>query len=150
MRAVVQRVNSAAVEVDGQEVAAIARGLLVLLGIEAGDTTADLDWLVGKIAKLRVFSDAAGKMNRDLAAVGGELLVVSQFTLHASTVKGNRPSFLRAEAPQRAEATYLACCAALAKATGCPVRQGVFGADMQVALVNDGPVTILIDSRMRE
>jgi D-tyrosyl-tRNA(Tyr) deacylase len=150
MRAVVQRVAEAGVTIAGAEVARIATGLLVLVGVEAGDATEDAEWLAAKIAALRIFSDDAGKMNRCVRDVGGDTLVVSQFTLHASTCKGNRPSFLRAAAPGEAIPLYERFLALLERETGRPPRRGVFGADMQVALVNDGPVTIVIDSRRRE
>lgn len=150
MRAVVQRVSGASVHIGGAEHARIGRGLLVLLGVEVGDTPADAEWLCGKIARLRIFPDADGVMNLDLVQVGGELLLVSQFTLHANTAKGNRPSYIRAARPEEAVSLYLRARQLLTEATGRPVRTGEFGADMQVELVNDGPVTILIDSRLRE
>lgn len=150
MRAVVQRVTRAAVVVDGSEVAAIGRGFLVLLGVESGDADADLEWLCGKVARLRVFPDPAGKMSLALADIGGEALVVSQFTLLASTGHGNRPDFLRAAKPDQAQATYQRFAVRLGELLGRPVPTGVFAADMAVSLVNDGPVTIVIDSRLRE
>lgn len=150
MRALVQRVASAAVAVDGREVGRIGRGLLVLLGVEQGDGDSDLDWLVGKVHRLRIFPDEAGKMNRALGDIGGEALVVSQFTLLASTAHGNRPDFLRAAAPAEADRLYRAFAARLQELLGRPVPTGVFAADMAVSLVNDGPVTLLIDSRRRE
>jgi D-tyrosyl-tRNA(Tyr) deacylase len=150
MRAVVQRVARAEVAVDGRTVAAIGRGFLVLLGVEQGDGEADRAWLVGKVARLRVFPDERGRMSLALADIAGEALVVSQFTLLASTERGNRPDFLRAAPPAEAEAAYLAFAADLAALIGRPVPTGVFAADMQVGLVNDGPVTIAIDSRRRE
>ncbi|MBV6403459.1 MAG: D-tyrosyl-tRNA(Tyr) deacylase [Flavobacteriales bacterium] len=150
MRAVVQRVDGAAVHIDGAEHARIGRGLLVLLGVEVGDTPADAEWLCGKIARLRIFPDAEGVMNLDVTQVGGELLLVSQFTLHAATAKGNRPSYIRAARPEEAVPLYLRAKQLLAAAVGRPVRTGEFGADMQVDLRNDGPVTIIIDSRVRE
>lgn len=150
MRAVVQRVSGASVHIGGAEHARIGRGLLVLLGVEVGDTPTDAEWLCGKIARLRIFPDADGVMNLDLVQVGGELLLVSQFTLHANTAKGNRPSYIRAARPEEAVPLYLRAEQLLTEATGRPVRTGEFGADMQVELVNDGPVTILIDSRLRE
>jgi D-tyrosyl-tRNA(Tyr) deacylase len=150
MRAVVQRVSGASVHIGGAEHARIGRGLLVLLGVEVGDTPADAEWLCGKIARLRIFPDADGVMNLDLVQVGGELLLVSQFTLHANTAKGNRPSYIRAARPEEAVPLLLRAKQLLTEATGRPVRTGEFGADMQVELVNDGPVTILIDSRLRE
>ena len=150
MRAVIQRVSEASVNIAGQEHSRIDHGLLVLLGVEDCDETADIDWLVGKIAQMRLFADELGKMNRNVADVGGSILVVSQFTLHASTKKGNRPSFLRAAHPQKAEPFYEQFCMQLTAVATVPVKRGVFGADMQVSLCNDGPVTILIDSKHRE
>lgn len=150
MRAVVQRVTSASVVADGAPAGAIERGLLILLGVEVGDTAEELRWLVRKVAGLRIFSDEAGQMNLDLAAVGGRCLVVSQFTLLASTRKGNRPSYTRSARPEEAVPLYEAFVAALAEATGTQVATGVFGADMEVSLVNDGPVTIVVDTRRRE
>jgi D-tyrosyl-tRNA(Tyr) deacylase len=150
MRAVIQRVLEASVEIDGATVSRIQSGLLILLGVEEGDTAEDVSWLSGKVARLRIFGDDEGKMNRSVVEAGGEIIVVSQFTLHASTKKGNRPSFLRAAIPGISEPLYEAFCAAMEGELGKPVGRGVFGADMKVALVNDGPVTILIDSRARE
>lgn len=150
MRAVIQRVLEASVEVEGRAVSRIGCGLLVLLGVEEGDTADDVAWLSGKVAKLRIFSDPEGKMNQSVTEAGGEIIVVSQFTLHASTKKGNRPSFLKSAAPAVSEPLYEQFCAALERETARPVGRGIFGADMKVALVNDGPVTILIDSRARE
>ncbi|MES2706943.1 MAG: D-aminoacyl-tRNA deacylase [Verrucomicrobiota bacterium] len=150
MRALVQRVTSASVSIDGRVHSAIGPGLLVLLGISESDTAAEIPWLTAKIAKLRIFGDEAGAMNRSLADTGGEILLVSQFTLLASTQKGNRPSFLRAARPEQAVPLYEAFRDALAAEIGKPVPTGVFGADMQIALTNDGPVTIWIDSRTRE
>ncbi len=150
MRAVVQRVQRAAVEIEGQTVAQIEQGLLVLLGVTDGDTSEDVAWLAGKIARLRIFADEAQAMNRSLAEVGGQALVVSQFTLYASTRRGNRPSFIAAARPETAVPLYEAFVKALRQETGREVPTGVFGADMQVSLVNDGPVTILIDSQVRE
>lgn len=150
MRALVQRVSRAAVTVDGNEASSIGPGLLVFLGIESRDEENDLRWLAGKVAKVRIFADEEGRMNRSVVDIAGGLLVVSQFTLHASTSKGSRPSFIRAAAPDRAEPLYEQFCRELEQSTARPVGRGVFGADMKVALVNDGPVTILIDSRQRE
>jgi len=150
MRALIQRVSQASVTIEGATKAAIGRGFLVLLGIEEADTTEDGEWLAGKIAKLRIFSDADGKMNADLAEVQGRALAVSQFTLHASTKKGNRPGFTRAARPETAVPLYETFLRQLAAATGSPVECGIFGADMQVALVNDGPVTIWMDTKARE
>lgn len=150
MRAVIQRVREASVTIDGTVVGEIRGGLLILLGIEEADGQEDVDWLAGKIARMRMFSDEEGKMNRAVTETGGGVLVVSQFTLHASTKKGNRPSFLRAAVPEISEPLYRNFCKAMESALGKPVGRGIFGADMQVALVNDGPVTIVMDSRARE
>lgn len=150
MRAVVQRVSEAAVDIGGERRAHINNGLLVLLGIEVGDTEADLEWLCGKIVRLRIFADAEGLMNRDVQQVMGEILVVSQFTLLAATAKGNRPSYIRAARPEEATPLYLRAKQLFSELLGRPVRSGEFGADMQVSLVNDGPVTIVIDSKVRE
>lgn len=150
MRVVIQRVSEAAVRINGSEHARIGAGLLVLLGIEAGDAESDLEWLCGKLARLRIFPDADGVMNLDITQVHGELLLVSQFTLHASTVKGNRPSYIRAARPEEAVPLYLRMKQRLTELIGRPIKSGEFGADMKVALVNDGPVTIIMDSRLRE
>ncbi len=150
MRAVIQRVLEASVTMDGQTVSVIGQGLLVFLGIEEIDDATDAAWLTGKIARMRIFSDQEGKMNLSLTEAGGEVMVVSQFTLHASTKKGNRPSFIRSAPPAHSEPLYEAFCVAIERETGASVARGVFGGDMKVALVNDGPVTILIDSRARE
>ena len=148
MRALIQRVREASVTVAGQEVGRIGPGLLVLLGVGHADTDADIAYLAPKIAHLRIFEDAEGKMNRSLLDVGGGVLLVSQFTLYADTRKGRRPSFTGAAPPAQAAALVDACAAAL-RALGLPVAQGIFQAEMQVALVNDGPVTIWIDSAER-
>jgi D-tyrosyl-tRNA(Tyr) deacylase len=145
MRAVVQRVSRAQVTVEGQVVGRIERGLLVLLGVAQADADPDLEWLVAKVLALRVFPDAAGKMNLDLAQAGGSLLVVSQFTLYGDARKGNRPAFTGAKEPVEAERMYQRFCDR-ARELGAKVEQGVFRADMQVELVNDGPVTLLLDS----
>ncbi len=150
MRAVVQRVRRARVDVDAAMIAAIGPGLLVLCGISPGDTDADCDWLARKIVRLRVFNDAAGVMNRSLIDIGGELLAVSQFTLYASTRKGARPSYSAAAAPEVAAPRFAAFVRALGQALARPVPTGLFGADMQVTLVNDGPVTIWLDTAARE
>ena len=150
MRAVVQRVTSASVTADGQPAGAIGPGLLILLGVEVGDTREELSWLVRKVAGMRVFSDADAQMNLDLAAVRGRCLVVSQFTLLASTRKGNRPSYTRSARSEEAVPLYEAFVEELAEATGTAVETGVFGADMEVSLVNDGPVTVVVDTRLRE
>lgn len=145
-----QRVSEAAVDIGGERRAHIDQGLLVLLGIEMGDTEEELEWLCGKIVRLRIFGDAEGLMNLDVQQVHGGILVVSQFTLQASTVKGNRPSYLRAARPEEATPLYLRAKQRLSELLGRPVPSGEFGADMQVRLVNDGPVTIIIDSKLRE
>jgi D-tyrosyl-tRNA(Tyr) deacylase len=150
MRAVIQRVSEADVTIGDQVKAAIGPGLLVLVAVEDVDTDEDVEWLIGKIARLRVFSDEAGLMNRSVQDIDGELLVISQFTLFASTRKGNRPSYTRSARPEVAVPLYESFLARLAMESGRPVHAGEFGADMQVTLVNDGPVTILIDSRQRE
>ena len=150
MRVVLQRVSRASVAVDARVTGEIGRGLLVLAGAAADDADEDRDWLARKIVQLRVFPDDEGVMNRSVADVGGEVLAVSQFTLYASTRKGNRPSWSGAAPPEVARPLFDAFVAALARELGRPVPTGVFGADMQVALVNDGPVTIAMDSRARE
>lgn len=150
MRALIQRSRQASVTIEGKVTASISQGLVVLLGVEPPDSTEDADWLASKIAQMRIFGDAEGKMNLCVKDVGGGVLVVSQFTLHASTKKGNRPSFLRAARPEQAIPLYEHFLAALEKELGQPVARGVFGADMQVALINDGPVTIWMDSQARE
>jgi D-aminoacyl-tRNA deacylase len=150
MRIVIQRVVEASVTIEGKIHGKIGCGLLVLLGIESEDTQEDIDWLVGKIARLRIFADLEDKMNLSLSDVGGEVLVISQFTLHASTKKGNRPSYIRSAPPEVAVPLYQAFIQTLKVAIGKTVPTGIFGADMKVALINDGPVTISIDSKRRE
>jgi len=150
MRALIQRVTQASVAIEGRIVGEIAAGLLVLVGVETGDTAADADWLAAKVVSLRILADDAGKMNRSVRETGGGVLVISQFTLHADTAKGNRPSFLQAARPEEAIPLYERFVAVLEADLGRPVPRGVFGADMQVSLVNNGPVTIPIDSRRRE
>lgn len=150
MRAVIQRVSRASVTINGVLTSEIAHGFMVLLGIELEDTADDADWLCSKIAQLRVFADENGLMNRDIKDAVGDILVVSQFTLHASYKKGNRPSFIKAARPDQAIPLYGHFVATLSGKLGKPVATGTFGADMQVALVNDGPVTILMDSRNKE
>jgi D-tyrosyl-tRNA(Tyr) deacylase len=150
MRVVLQRVSQASVSIDGMEKSRIGWGFLILLGIEQEDNADDIDWLCKKISALRVFSDEAGLMNRSVQDIEGEMLVVSQFTLHASTKKGNRPSFIKAARPETAIPLYESFVASLQKESGRPVLTGSFGADMKVGLLNDGPVTILIDSKNRE
>ena len=150
MRAVIQRVSSASVTIDGAVKSAIGHGLLILLGIGHEDGPEDIDWLVKKIAGLRIFNDNSGVMNRSVIDLGAEALVVSQFTLMASTKKGNRPSYIGAAGHELAIPLYERFCAALTDAIGRPVGTGEFGADMKVALVNDGPVTICIDTKRKE
>lgn len=150
MRLVIQRCLEASVSIEGKLVASIGSGLLVLVGVEASDTQADAAWLAAKTAGLRIFDDAQGVMNLSVKDVGGEILAVSQFTLTASTRKGNRPSYIRAAGHETAIPLYEAYCQLLQEEIGKDVKKGVFGANMQVALVNDGPVTIIIDSRIRE
>jgi len=150
MRVVVQRVSSAAVTVDGRTTGAIGPGLLVLAGFEAVDDEADLSWMAGKIARLRLFADQDGVMNRSVVEAGGQVLAVSQFTLYASVKKGNRPSWSRAARGEISQPLFERFVAMLSMELGQPVPTGVFGADMQVSLVNDGPVTLSIDSRAPE
>lgn len=150
MKAVIQRVSSASVSIGGTVKSAIGPGLLILLGIGHEDGQEDLSWLVRKIADLRIFDDGGGVMNLSITQVGGEALVVSQFTLMASTKKGNRPSYIAAAGHEKAIPLYNAFCAALGEAIGKRVGTGTFGADMQVSLVNDGPVTICIDTKHKE
>jgi D-aminoacyl-tRNA deacylase len=150
MRALIQRVNQASVFVSGSKISEISVGLLIFLGIEAEDTGEDIEWLASKIARLRIFPDKDGAMNCSLDEIGGAILVVSQFTLYASTKKGNRPSFAKAAPPEFAEQHYNRFCLQLEGYLGRAVRRGVFGARMQVALTNDGPVTIWIDTKRRE
>jgi D-tyrosyl-tRNA(Tyr) deacylase len=150
MRAVVQRVRQARVDVDASTVAAIGPGLLVLCGVGPSDSDGDGEWLARKIVSLRIFNDAAGVMNRSLVEVGGELLAVSQFTLYASTRKGARPSYSAAAPPEVAAPRFAAFVRALEQALAKPVPTGIFGADMQLTLVNDGPVTIWLDTAARE
>lgn len=150
MRLVIQRVKEASVSIAGQLYSSIGAGLFILVGVENGDTEEDAKWLASKAAAMRIFNDDAGIMNRSVVDVGGELLAVSQFTLTASTKKGNRPSYIRAAGHELAVPMYQKFCELLEASAGKPVLRGVFGADMQCALVNDGPVTIIIDSRIRE
>lgn len=150
MRAVIQRVSQAGVTIAGTVKSTIGRGLLVLLAVEDADTDTDIEWLSGKIARLRVFDDANGVMNLSVQETGGEVLVVSQFTLFASTRKGNRPSYIRSAKPELAVPLYEQFVARLAQDLGKPVATGEFGAMMNVSLVNDGPVTIIMDSKVRE
>ncbi len=150
MRLILQRVSSASVTIDATITGQIGSGLMILAGIEHEDTLDDATWLVQKITQMRIFGDAEGKMNLCVKDIGGDLLVVSQFTLHASTKKGNRPSFIRAARPEIATPLYEQFLSLLETEMGKPVARGIFGADMKVALVNDGPVTICIDSTARE
>lgn len=150
MRVIVQRVSEAAVRVDGRITGQIGPGLLVLAGFEAIDETADLEWMTQKLLRLRIFADESGIMNRSVSDIGGQILAVSQFTLYASTRKGNRPSWQRAAAGPVSLPLFDRFVALLADGLGKPVPTGVFGADMKVSLVNDGPVTIAIDSRNPE
>lgn len=150
MRIVVQRVTKSSVTIDGHVRAQIGQGLMVLVGVREGDTMDDVRWLAAKTAALRIFDDDQGVMNRSVVDVGGEVLAVSQFTLNASTRKGNRPSYIHAAGHELAVPLYDAYCQEVASLIGREVKRGVFGANMQVALVNDGPVTIIIDSRLKE
>lgn len=150
MRVVVQRVSEASVTVEGTLTGAINKGLLVLAGYEDADTEEDLDWMVGKIANLRIFDDENGVMNLSLKDIQGELLLVSQFTLHALTKKGNRPSYIKASKPDIAIPLYEKTILKLQEELGKPIACGIFGADMKVRLLNDGPVTIWIDSKNKE
>ena len=149
MRAVIQRVSHAAVTIDGIQKSRIATGLLILLGVEEADETQDANWLAAKIIGLRIFPDTDGVMNLSVKDIGGSLLVVSQFTLHALTKKGNRPSYIKAARPEKAIPLYEGFTSELAK-SGLTVETGEFGADMKVELLNDGPVTIIIDTKNRE
>lgn len=150
MRAVIQRVTEASVKVDGRVTGAIKEGLLILVGVEDADTEEDIEWLVKKIVGLRIFNDENGVMNLSVMDVGGGLLAVSQFTLMASTKKGNRPSYIRASKGDFAEPMYEKFCNALEKESGRKVEKGIFGADMKVSLLNDGPVTIIMDTKNKE
>jgi D-tyrosyl-tRNA(Tyr) deacylase len=150
MRAVIQRVSSASVTITGRVAGRIDRGLLVLVGIEAADTAVDSEWLAQKLVKLRIFDDPEGSMHFSVADIGGGILVISQFTLHASTQKGTRPSYQAAARPEHAKPLYEQFISQLSATLGRPVQTGEFGAMMQVALVNEGPVTLIIDSKTRE
>jgi D-tyrosyl-tRNA(Tyr) deacylase len=150
MRIVLQRVSEAAVKIDNQIIGEISQGLLLLVGIEHEDDKPDADWLIQKVIGMRIFSDADDKMNLSIKEIKGEFLVVSQFTLHASTKKGNRPSFIQAARPEKAIPLYDYFCEQLQEVSESKVQTGKFGADMKVSLVNDGPVTIVIDSKNRE
>ncbi|MDY0076015.1 MAG: D-aminoacyl-tRNA deacylase [Bacteroidales bacterium] len=146
MRVVIQRVSRAKVEINGLLKAEIEKGMLVLLGIESADEKTDADWLCAKLSKLRIFSDEAGQMNLDINTIGGSFLVVSQFTLHGNAKKGNRPSFIRAARPEQAIPLYNYFVNMLEELSACTVKTGEFGADMQLTLVNDGPVTLVMDT----
>ena len=150
MRAVLQRVSKASVKVDGKVTGAIDWGFMILLGVVPEDTIEDVKWLANKCTNMRVFSDKEGKMNLSIKDIDGKFLVVSQFTLHASTKKGNRPSFIKAARPDHAIPMYDMFCEELFNASGQKVEKGVFGADMKVDILNDGPVTIIIDSKAKE
>ncbi len=150
MRAVIQRVSKASVTIEGRVKSSIGKGLLILLGVEDADGREDVEWLAAKISNLRIFSDEAGLMNLSIQQAGGEILVISQFTLFAGTKKGNRPSFIRAARPEVAISLYEEFIAQLTFWAKVPVVTGEFGADMQVALINDGPVTIIIDTKTKE
>lgn len=150
MRLVIQRVSQASVSIDGSVFSSIGAGLFILVGVEVGDTEEDVKWIAAKAAGMRIFNDDEGVMNRSVVDVDGELLAVSQFTLTASTKKGNRPSYIRAAGHELAVPLYDMFCRLLSEYVGREVKKGVFGADMKCALVNDGPVTIVIDSRIKE
>lgn len=150
MKAVIQRVTEASVTVDGRVTGSIGNGLLVLLGIEDSDSAEDIEWLSKKIANMRIFNDEMGVMNLSAIETGGDFLIVSQFTLMASTKKGNRPSYIRASKREYAEPMYERFCTAMENESGRKVQKGIFGADMKVRLLNDGPVTIVIDTKNKE
>jgi len=150
MRVVIQRVSSASVTIDGIQTAVVGQGLMVLLGIEEDDNQEDVEWLCGKISRLRIFDDKGGVMNLSVTDIKGEILLVSQFTLHASTRKGNRPSYIRSAKPEKAVPLYESFISCLSLETRSTVRTGVFGAMMDIALVNCGPVTIVMDSKNKE
>ncbi len=150
MRAVIQRVKHASVTIDGRVKSAIQEGFMILVGVEESDGEDDILWLAKKIASMRIFGDEAGLMNRSIGDIGGAMLVISQFTLHASTKKGNRPSFIRAARPEQAIPVYEKFVEVLQAESGRPVFTGEFGADMKVELLNDGPVTIIVDTKWKE
>ena len=150
MRVVIQRVSEAQVKIDSKLICSISRGLLILLGIEKEDDFSDISWLTNKISNLRIFSDNKGKMNYSIKEIDGEIIIVSQFTLHAKTKKGNRPSYIRAASPDYAIPLYEKFIHELANDTGKNVFKGEFGADMKVSLINDGPVTIIIDTKKKD
>ncbi len=150
MRAIIQRVSTCSLEINGIVHRSIGQGILVLLGIEEADHNEDINWLCGKITRLRIFDDANGVMNLSVADIKGEVMIVSQFTLHASTKKGNRPSYIKAASPQTAIPLYEAFIQQMVVEVGKPVSTGVFGAHMNITLTNDGPVTIMIDTKQKE
>ncbi len=150
MKIVLQRVTHSSVSIAGELHSSIGKGLMVLVGVMTGDTEADVDWLAQKTANMRIFDDENGVMNKSVIEVGGEVLAVSQFTLAASTKKGNRPSYIHAAGHDLAIPLYERYCSKVEELVGRPVKKGVFGADMQVELVNDGPVTIIVDSRLKD
>lgn len=150
MRLVIQRVRESSVEVDGKLISEIKKGFLVLVGVENEDSEHDIEWLAAKTANMRIFNDQEGVMNLSIKDIGGEILAISQFTLTASTNKGNRPSYIRAAKPEIAEPLYYKYCELVSKMIGNEVKKGIFGADMKVSLINDGPVTIIIDSKLKE
>ena len=150
MRIVIQRVSEASVTINNAVHASVGKGFLILVGIEDADSAEDAEWLAGKVAGLRVFDDESGVMNRSVVDIKGEILVISQFTLHALTRKGNRPSYIRAAGHEKAVPLYDLFCKKVSEKTSIDVKTGIFAADMKVALVNDGPVTILIDSKNKE
>ena len=150
MRLVIQRVLRSSVEVGSEMISKIGNGIMVLVGVEAGDAETDADWLADKLTSMRIFNDANGVMNLSVKEIDGDVLAVSQFTLNASTRKGNRPSYIRAERPEKAESLYEYFCRKVSLNLGKEIMKGRFGADMKVLLINDGPVTIIIDSRLRE
>lgn len=150
MRLVIQRVSEASVTIEGKRISDINKGLFILVGVENGDTEDEAKWLAAKAAGLRIFNDDEGVMNRSVVDIDGEILAVSQFTLTASTRKGNRPSYIRAAGHKLAVSMYEKFCQLLSEVANRPVQKGVFGADMQCALINDGPVTIIVDSKIKE
>lgn len=150
MRIVIQRVSEASVTINSAVHASIGKGFMILIGIENADNEEDAEWLAGKVAGLRVFDDEKGVMNCSVVDINGEILIISQFTLHALTKKGNRPSYIRAAGHEKAIPLYELFCKKVSEKTGFEVKKGIFAADMKVALVNDGPVTILIDSKNKE
>jgi D-aminoacyl-tRNA deacylase len=150
MKAVIQRVLEAHVTVDSQMVGAVNKGLLILIGVEDADTQEDIDWLCKKMVSLRIFNDADGLMNLSITDVQGDILLISQFTLFAATKKGNRPSFIQAAKPEFAQSMYSKCIVKLEEDLGKPISKGIFGADMKVQLTNDGPVTIIIDTKNKQ